>query len=87
MKVPDVAVSGMANTTSITVKIDGHPAQCCCRFIRTICPLILILILLTGCATKGGWPCWSWQSNTDQKLRSYYQTHTYTNGVWQANPR
>lgn len=30
--------------------------------------LLLSIVLLTGCATKGGWPCWAWQKNTDQKL-------------------
>ena len=29
--------------------------------------ILFMLALLTGCATKGGWPCFSWQKNTDQK--------------------
>lgn len=28
----------------------------------------LLCLLLSGCATRGGWPCWAWQKNTDQKL-------------------
>jgi hypothetical protein len=28
---------------------------------------LCLLLSLTGCATKGGWPCWTWQKNTDQK--------------------
>jgi hypothetical protein len=44
--------------------------------------LILIgcLILpLCGCATKGGWPCWAWQKNTDQKTRAYAKEYLRTN--------
>jgi hypothetical protein len=29
--------------------------------------LFCIALLCGGCATKGGWPCWKWQKNTDQK--------------------
>ena len=33
----------------------------------TILTLLGALTLLSGCATKGGWPCWSFEKNTDQK--------------------
>ena len=29
--------------------------------------VLLSLVLVAGCATRGGWPCWSWEKNTDQK--------------------
>ena len=28
---------------------------------------IAVLWCATGCATKGGWPCFAWDRNTDQK--------------------
>ena len=28
------------------------------------------VVFISGCATKGGWPCWAWQKNTDQKTRA-----------------
>ena len=32
--------------------------------------LALVLSLLPGCATRGGWPCWAWDRRTDQKDES-----------------
>ena len=40
------------------------------RALSILYGLILASVLvfaLCGCATKGGWPCFSWQKNTDQK--------------------
>lgn len=38
--------------------------------------LFLIMTLaLSGCATKGGWPCWKWQKNTDQKNEQWAKDH------------
>ena len=45
-------------------------------------PTILLLCLtLTGCATKGGWPCWSWQKNTDQKVERAAKIYMITNSA------
>jgi hypothetical protein len=30
----------------------------------------VLVFALCGCATKGGWPCFSWQKNTDQKIEA-----------------
>lgn len=43
-----------------------------------IWPTVVLLILCSiasGCATKGGWPCWKWQSNTDQKNEQWAKDH------------
>jgi hypothetical protein len=29
--------------------------------------LAVLLSVVAGCATKGGWPCWAWDKSTDQK--------------------
>jgi len=31
----------------------------------------VIVMLFSGCATHGGWPCWAWKANTDQKNERY----------------
>ena len=41
--------------------------------------LIFIAVGLTGCATRGGWPCWAWSSRTDQKDEAAGREYLRTN--------
>jgi len=38
---------------------------------KTLNICLLLLVCTAGCATRGGWPCWAWSSNTDQKSAAY----------------
>lgn len=42
---------------------------------RIIATLLLFALLATGCATRGGWPCWRWQHPTDQDNERYATTN------------
>ena len=37
------------------------------KSIKSIALAGALVVACGGCATKGGWPCWAWQKNTDQK--------------------
>ena len=37
--------------------------------------IFALSLALAGCATKGGWPCFSWEKNTDQKLEQWAKDH------------
>ena len=41
----------------------------------------ILCLLLAGCATKGGWPCWAWQKNTDQKNEAAGKEYLRTNNI------
>jgi len=42
---------------------------------------LAVSVLLAGCATKGGWPCWAWDRNTDQKNEAYGELQARYNAV------
>jgi hypothetical protein len=53
------------------------------RLPRTVlfCLLFSPLPELIGCATRGGWPTWAWEKNTDQKEESQAQQYLKTNTI------
>ena len=46
---------------------------------KTLLIIALAGVCVAGCATKGGWPCWAWQSNTDQKNERAGEQYLRTN--------
>jgi len=57
----------------------GHPTRRHSKSAKTA-GIFFLGLLLAGCATKGGWPCWAWERNTDQKnevaAEQYLQAQT-----------
>jgi type II secretory pathway component PulL len=45
---------------------------------KLLCALC-VLLFISACATKGGWPCWSFQKNTDQKNEAAGRQYLSTN--------
>jgi outer membrane murein-binding lipoprotein Lpp len=56
--------------------------------------VVLSVLVLAGCASKGGWPCFAWQKNTDQKNEAAGRTisplnpqpSTLNHSVWYLDP-
>ena len=66
--------------------ICGTCGSYCVHSRGLILAVVCGLVLLAGCATKGGWPCWTWQANTDQKNEAYgklvLQYNSLTGCAW-----
>lgn len=54
---------------------------------RLFTTLLLVIATCFGCATKGGWYCFAWQKNTDQKNEAWAKKQIQRGSFWDGSDK